>query len=94
MTAFSFITFAALMLNKMVNMGIIVIIIGIFMLGFIFLSSYISQRLSRQEVSTQTELYGFLSENIQNITDLKLLGAERDAVAKWKSIFEKQTKSN
>ncbi|MBS5912624.1 MAG: peptidase domain-containing ABC transporter [Paenibacillus macerans] len=89
----SFITFAALMLNKMVSMGIIVIIIGIFMLGFIFLSSYISQRLSRQEVSTQTELYGFLSENIQNITDLKLLGAERDAVAKWKSIFEKQLKA-
>lgn len=86
----SFITYAALMLISMLQLGIMVIGIGFVMLGLIFFSSYVSQRLSRQEVSAQTELYGFLSEHIQNITDLKLMGAEQDVIAKWKRFFTKQ----
>lgn len=86
----SFITLAALMLREMFQLGLIVIIIGMVMLGFMFFSAYISQRLSRQEISTQTELYGFLSEHIQNITDVKVLGTEKEAIAKWKLLFSKQ----
>ncbi|WP_025692766.1 peptidase domain-containing ABC transporter, partial [Paenibacillus zanthoxyli] len=87
------VTYAALMVTYNWQMGLMVIGVGLLMLSIIFVSSFISHRLSRNEISAQAEMHGFLAENIQGIMDLKVLGAEEQVFDKWWTYFQQQLKT-
>ncbi|MNW41274.1 Toxin RTX-I translocation ATP-binding protein [compost metagenome] len=84
------ITYGTLMINQLWQIGLIVTIVGFIMLLIIVLSSFITHRLSRKEISSQAEMHGFLSEHIHGITDVKVLGFENRVFNKWEELFKKQ----
>ncbi len=84
------ITYATLMINQLWQIGLVVTTVGFLMLFITVLSSFITRRLSRKEISSQAEMYGFLSENIHGITDIKVLGLENRVFNKWRELFKKQ----
>ncbi|MGN9169301.1 peptidase domain-containing ABC transporter [Paenibacillus polymyxa] len=84
------ITYAALMINQLWQIGLLVTIVGFLLLLIIVLSSFTTHRLSRKETSSQAEMHGFLSEHIHGITDIKVLGFESRVFKKWEELFKKQ----
>jgi ABC-type bacteriocin/lantibiotic exporter with double-glycine peptidase domain len=86
-------TYLVVMLNYSVNMTLTVLGIGIFVFVLLIASTKVSKKLSDQDVSAQSKVQRILSESINGISDIKVMGLEKAVFTEWQGLFHHQLKS-
>jgi ABC-type bacteriocin/lantibiotic exporter with double-glycine peptidase domain len=84
------VTYAALMLWQSLEMGMVVIALGISIVLFLIGTTRITRELTNKEVNAQANVQSMLSENIHGICDVKVMGIENKVFNFWKDRFDQQ----
>ncbi|MCB4848646.1 peptidase domain-containing ABC transporter [Bacillus tropicus] len=83
-------TYLFFMFRYSVNMGVTVSMIGMIVFLLLVTSTKISKKLSDKDVSAQSQVQRLLSESINGISDIKVMGLENQVFKDWKNRFHMQ----
>ena len=86
-------TYLAVMFQYSVRMTTTVLIIGIVVFVLLITSTKVSKKLSDQDVSAQSKVQRILSESINGISDIKVMGLEKMVFSEWRGLFHNQLRS-
>lgn len=86
-------TYLMVMLNYSVKMTLTVVGIGMLVFILLVTSTKVSKKLSDQDVSAQSKVQRILSESINGISDIKVMGLEKNVFSEWRGLFHNQLKS-
>lgn len=86
-------TYLIVMFSYSVDMTLTVLSIGILVFVLLVTSTKISKKLSDQDVSAQSKVQRILSESIHGISDIKVMGLEKQVFTEWRALFHNQLKS-
>lgn len=87
-------TYGILMLNMASELGIMVISIGIGLFALLLFSTHITHNITNQDVTNQAKVQQVMTEAINGITDIKVMGLEKKFYKEWLGNFHKQLKSS
>ena len=91
---FLLVTYSIIMFYFSEKMGSIVLIIAIIIGLVLLINTKILKALSDKNVSTQSEVQKYLSENIYGISDVKMLGLETSVFQHWNNRFQAQLETS
>ena len=86
-------TYLIVMYSYSPKMMTMVLGIGTFVFILLVTSTKVSKRLSDQDVSAQSKVQRILSESINGISDIKVMGLEKQVFQEWQTLFHQQVKS-
>ncbi|ETP67277.1 hypothetical protein G159_19210 [Planococcus glaciei CHR43] len=86
-------TYLAIMFQYSIQMTTTVLLIGITVFALLVTSTKVSRKLSDQDVSAQSKVQRILSESINGISDIKVMGLENMVFSEWKGLFHGQLKT-
>ncbi|MDN3427400.1 peptidase domain-containing ABC transporter [Microbacterium sp. APC 3898] len=86
-------TYLAIMFHYSVRMTTTVLLIGITVFTLLVASTKVSKKLSDQDVSAQSKVQRILSESINGISDIKVMGLENIVFSEWNGLFHDQLKT-
>lgn len=86
-------TYLAVMYRYSVEMATTVLLIGIAVFLLLVTSTKVSKKLSDQDVSAQSKVQRILSESINGVSDVKVMGLEKMVFSEWRGLFHTQLKS-
>ncbi|MFJ7755847.1 peptidase domain-containing ABC transporter [Peribacillus muralis] len=86
-------TYLIVMFNYSAKMTFMVLGIGLLVFVLLVASTKISKKLSDQDVSAQSKVQRILSESINGISDIKVMGLEQVVYAEWRGLFHNHLKS-
>ncbi|NUU59115.1 peptidase domain-containing ABC transporter [Paenibacillus agri] len=84
------VSYAALMLTTSAALGSMVIGVGVGIFTILIVTTMITQQFASREITQQSRTQSFLAECIYGITDIKLLGAEKQLYGSWARLFRDQ----
>ncbi|MGG3805396.1 peptidase domain-containing ABC transporter [Metabacillus fastidiosus] len=84
------ITYLVVMAQYSVEMTGIVSLIGLGILAVLILSTSVSRKLADKEISSQSHVQRLLSESINGIGDVKVMGLENQIFDDWSKKFSQQ----
>ncbi|ADG07480.1 peptidase domain-containing ABC transporter [Kyrpidia tusciae] len=87
------VVYAVLMLIQSWAMGVAVILAGAALFALLVAGTGVSRRLTAREVTAQVQTQSYLSESLQSVLDIKVLGMEGDTVKGWRGLFDEQLRS-
>lgn len=87
------VVYAVLMLLQSWVMGLLVIAAGALLFVCLAMGTRVTRRLTAREVTAQVHTQSYLSESIQSVADIKVLGAEKDVVKRWRELFQGQLRA-
>lgn len=87
-------SYTFLMFRFSIYLSCIVLAIGVFMSMFLIFSTRITYALSSKDVINHSKVQQILSESINGIADIKMMGVEQNLHTEWKSSFLNQLKSS
>ena len=71
-------------------LGLVVLAVGIVIFALLVMSTTVSKKLADKEVSAQAQVQRILSESINGISDVKVMGLEKQVYKEWKERFGSQ----
>lgn len=86
------ITYIAMMFTYSVKLTFIVLSLGTLIFLTLVFSTTISRKLADQEINFQAKGQGVLSEALNGIGDVKVMGMEQNIYTKWHDVFKNQLK--
>ncbi|HDR7624976.1 ABC-type bacteriocin/lantibiotic exporter with double-glycine peptidase domain [Bacillus sp. RC242] len=86
-------TYLYFMFRYSTDMGLSVLVVGVFVFLLLVTSTKISKKLSDKDVSAQSQVQRLLSESINGISDIKVMGLENQVFKDWKDRFHTQLKN-
>lgn len=87
-------TYAGLMLWHSWSLGVVVISLGISIFTILLISTRITRKLTKKEVTNQAKVQSFLSESIHSVSDVKTMGMEQQIFKNWSKLFQEQLQSS
>ncbi|MDQ0216376.1 ABC-type bacteriocin/lantibiotic exporter with double-glycine peptidase domain [Oikeobacillus pervagus] len=84
------ITYLVVMAQYSLKMTGIVLVIGISIFGILVFSTSVSRKLADKEISAQSQVQRILSESINGISDVKVMGLENQVYNDWFKKFSLQ----
>ncbi|SIQ61534.1 peptidase domain-containing ABC transporter [Priestia flexa] len=82
--------YAAMMFFIKWELLLIVLVLSMLILTSMLLSTKLIRNLASKNVVIQTKTQSYLTESIQGICDVKVLGAEKNIFKNWSSLFNQQ----
>lgn len=82
------VTYAVILIYFSFKLAMIVILLGISTFILLMFSTPITLRLTNRNVLTQSRVQSFLAENINSVTNIKVMGLENRLLNQWNKKFE------
>ncbi|MFJ6264722.1 peptidase domain-containing ABC transporter [Lysinibacillus xylanilyticus] len=86
------ISYLVMMASYSLKLMGVVLSLGIIIFVTLISSTKISRKLAEKEVSHQARVQGILSESLNGIGDVKVMGMEKSVYEQWHKVFKKQIK--
>lgn len=86
--------YASLMLKISLFLGSIVIAIGVLLFLSLVLCTGMTHAITNKDVTNQSKVQKVLTESINGISDIKVMGLEQSFFNEWKTHFDHQLKSS
>ncbi|MEK4177883.1 peptidase domain-containing ABC transporter [Aeribacillus sp. FSL K6-1305] len=84
--------YAIIMLVTLWQLGVIVMLLGLIQFTIVLAFTVYTRKLNEKEVAEQAKTQSYISESIQGILDIKILGGESNVYKEWLKRFNEQLK--
>lgn len=86
------ISYLAMMATYSLQLMGVVLSLGIAIFATLIISTKVSRKLAEKEISYQAKVQSILSESLNGIGDVKVMGMEKSVYEQWYKVFQKQIK--
>lgn len=84
--------YAIIMLVTLWQLALIVMVLGVIQFTIVLSCTVFTKKLNDKAVAEQSKTQGYISESVQGILDIKVLGGESNVYKEWLTRFNEQLK--